>query len=62
MKIKNQYLLLAASSIAVVAAAGSYATKPGVTAQEPSAENAIPASQENDGATKLVTAADLGLP
>lgn len=62
MKIKNQYLLLAVSIIVAVAAAGSYATKPGVTAQEPSAENAIPASQENDGATKLVTAADLGLP
>jgi len=62
MKTKNQYLLLAASSIVAVAAAGSYATKPGVTAQEPPAENAIPASQENDVATKLVAAADLGLP
>jgi len=62
MKIKNQYLLLAASSVVAVAAVGSYATKPGITAQEPSAENAIAASQENDGTTKLVTAADLGLP
>lgn len=62
MKIKNQYLLLAASFVVAVAAAGSYATKPGITAQEPSAENAIPASQENEGATKLVTAKDLGLP
>ena len=62
MKIKNQYLLFAVSIIAAVAVAGSYATKPGITAQEPFAENAVPASRQNEGATKLVTARDLGLP
>ena len=62
MFTKSQKLLLAASVIVAVAAAGSYVSTAGITAQEPSAGRTKVASRHNDDVTKLATSLDLGLP
>ena len=62
MFIKSQKLLLAASIVVAVAAAGSYVSTARITAQEPSADRPKVASRHNDDATKLATSLDLGLP